>query len=236
MSTVIGLASEDVNIAFLCADRQSTILSPDNQGVPVTKIFGRKLWISKDGSCALGHSGMRNDSLDEFVSQIVDGKIDMGKVVKKKYFKELRDFNIDRLGDRISELDKLSSFLLITRFGNCPELYSCFPLGRVEERSLTYIGSGSNRVDDYFKAVLILQDANNYIGVRPEMSKREIMLTYGLEALGYSQNKDPFSSGLDLVVATPEGITDHFEDLQDDFKLRIDSIKSRYKGDNTSNQ
>jgi len=230
MTTVIGIANDSMGIALLAADRQGTIGQHSNPAIPMDKTLGRKLWVSRDGVYAFGHSGLRDERLLDFASKMVDGNIDVRQVVDTGKFNALREFNIDRLGYHVSDLNNLSSFLLITNFDNKPLLYSCFPFGAVERRDLTYIGSGSERAHKYFEGREVIIEAMDYLPRKENKnSRKEGMLIVGLEALRYAQGKDPYSSGLDLVVATPNGIKDHFADLQDDFSKRLDGITSQYK-------
>lgn len=236
MTTVIGMAHEKAEMAILCADRQGTIGDGRNQRIPVLKdLGGRKLQVSKDGQFAFAHSGLRDKMLEEFALKMAEGEVDFRKIIEQGYFSDLRELNLARLGKHVPNLDDLSGFLLITRFDNKPCLYTCFPFGAVEQRNLTYIGSGSRKVEEYFTAIATLQQARDYLKKDDDkIADREVMIRLGLEALRYAQNKDPYSSGLDLVIATPSGIVDHFNDLQEDFAARLANISSIYKEVNGS--
>jgi|SRR3989344_414918 len=229
MTTVIGLANSEIGIAVLCADRQST-MSTQRDNNPTDKMLGRKLWVSKDNLYAFGHSGMRSEGFEDFISEMVDGSINIEQAVKDRNFTKLRELNLKRLGTKTPDPEKLSSFLLATRFGEKPCLYNCWPLGDVEEFGLTYIGSGARKADEYFRARAVIQQAREYIAPNNDgSSKKGNILIAGLEALRYAQSIDIYSSGLDLVVVTPDKIIDHFPELQDDFRKRIEAITLQYK-------
>ncbi len=231
MTTVIGIVSEEAQMAILCADRQATIGHHENREVPLGKASVRKLWIANDNMYSFGYAGTFDNGAQELATRMVDGNIDMQEVIKKGSFPELRELNIRRLGDQRPEPGSSGSFLLITRFDDKPSLYTCWPLGKVEPRGLTYIGSGATKVNEYIEARITLQKARDYL---PPLGKdrdkeREGLLLTGLECLRFAQNNDPYSSGLDLVVATPNSLVDHFKDLQDDFKTRVESIAAHYR-------
>ena len=101
-------------------------------------------------------------------------------------------------------------------------------MGIVEERELSYIGSGSPKVKEYFSALNIVSQAREYLGSEGKTTNEDA-LRVSLEALKYAQERDIYSSGLDLIVLTPEGITDHADNLKDDFKKRIERIQRIHK-------
>ncbi|MFH1451714.1 MAG: hypothetical protein ABIF88_00900 [archaeon] len=226
MTSVFGLRHQDVEMAVLAADRQSSY-GPGQ--VPVYKILERKLWIADDGLYAFGHSGLRDDKLAKLAKKLVEGKdIDVEKVVTEGKFPQLRELTHERMGDTVPSEDSLSSFLLVTRFNNDPKLYTCWPLGRVEPRTVTYIGSGSPRLEEYINSLSVLSEARRYLSSGASMDSDDV-IRVAIEGLGYAQGKDVFSSGLDLVVVTPDRITDHFKDLQDDLGKRIKRVQKQHR-------
>lgn len=227
MTTVFGVKHPEVDSAILVADRQTT-MTDCRTGFPAGKHLGRKLWTGKGNLYCVGHSGLIDKETEDFVGNLTEGKYNIEKIIEEKNFTELRELNIKRMGRNVPELDKLSSFLLLTRFDNKPKLYTCFPLGNVEERVWTAIGSGFPKIREYMDALTILSEAKNYINYkRNPISTRDIVRV-GLEAVRRSQNQDIYSSGLDLLVCTPNGIDDHFTELQDDFGKKLKKIQRKY--------
>lgn len=226
MTTIFGIKHPDVESGILVADRQTTI-GDRRTGLLEGKHLGRKIWINKDNLYCVGHSGLRNKETEEFIENLVEGKYDIEKIVKKKYFPELRKLNIKRMGNHLPNLNDLSSFLLLSRFNNEPRLYTCFPLGSVEERVWTSIGSGYSRVQEYMDAIRVLSESKNYNANNSPVTLPDI-LQIGLEAVRRSGNQDIYSNGLDLVVCTPDKIMDHFNDFGDNFGKKLEDIKNAY--------
>ena len=154
----------------------------------------------------------------------------MKAVVESGKFEELRELNLGRLGRKTPDLERMSSFLLISRYDGKTRLQTCWPLGDVENRGLTYIGSGSQRAAEYFNARKTLSQTRDYRRLKNDKTEIADIIVAGLEAVRYAQMIDIHSSGLDLVVATPEGLKDHETSLSDDFFARkLKTICRDYK-------
>ena len=100
-------------------------------------------------------------------------------------------------------MQNTNSLLLATRFKGKPRLHSCYPLGKVEEKAWTSIGSGS----DY-----ALGHISNYVSSHALDVPRDISLEKGVELAheGLSKaSQDLYTGGLDLVVVTPRGIKNY---------------------------
>lgn len=226
MTTLFGLRHPKTDLAVLVADRQTT--STDlRTGFPIGKQLGRKLWVSKEGNYCLGHSGLRDNQTEDFIGNILEGRYNISEIIQQEKFEELRDLNIQRMGYEMPNPERLSSFLIATRFDNNPKLYTCFPLGKVEERSLVAIGSGSQRVNEYMNALDIISEAKDYLpngkGIEPGD-----LIQIGLEAVRRAQSKDVYSHGLDMMVCTPGKIIDHSVDLGDNFYKKLRNIQKQY--------
>ena len=223
MTTVVGIRIPEVNLALLVADRQTT-----SSRTPEKYIYGRKVQTSKDSMYAFGHSGTRAEDLYALTEKMINGQIDMQKVLKEGKFPELRELNMSRLGNKMPNLDTLSSFLVISRFDKNPQLHTCWPMGDVEPREVTWIGSGSKGVEDHYNAHMILTESRNYTGnQRPATS--DSLIQFGLEAVRYAQGRDLYSSGFDLIAMTPEKTIDCVNDLQDDFGKKIKKVQAKVK-------
>lgn len=228
MTTVFGIKHPDVESAIIVADTQTTIGDPQS-GAPLGKYLGRKLWISEDGKYCFGHSGALTPETEEFVKKLRSGKFNIEKVIKKGDFPELRQLNLDGMGRREPNYDKISGFILATRFNNQPKIYKLHPLGEVEQpEQLTYMGSGSDKIKDYLAAYRILSQARDYKNQNTKMTMNDI-ICHGLEAVRRSQSQDIHSQGLDMLICTPDGIKDHYNDLGDDFGKKLKKICRIYK-------
>lgn len=226
MTTVMGITHPNVDRVALVADRQSTAI--DQAGIPRGKYLGRKLWADPNGDFALGHSGQRDSALNDFVGAMLEGKYDIERIVERGYFPELRRLNVKRMGRHIPNLGDMSGIILATRFEGIPRLYSCFPLGAVEERKVwTAIGSGDQKVAEYMETLRIQGEAKNYLP--SDEVQTDDVLRAGLEAVNRAQSQDLYSSGLDLLVCTPEGIKDHRTDLDDNFGEKLGKIQEQHR-------
>lgn len=226
MTTIFGLRHPNVDAAVLVADRQTT--SVDGRGIPIGKYIGRKLWKSDDEQFCFGHVGNRNEETERLAEDLYSGKIDVEKIVNKGYFPELRKLNIKRMGRGFPDPNQMSGIILATRFSKDPKMYTCFPLGGVEQRVWTCAGSGEQKIHEYMNAINTLSEAREYIG---ETSKMEIgdVIRIGLEAVRRAQSQDAYSHGLDMLICTPKGINDHRKNLEDDFKKKLKKIQKQYK-------
>lgn len=225
MTTIFGLKHPTINASILVADRQGTYF---NKGMPTGKILGRKLWTSKGGNYCFGHAGDYDNQTDELIQKLVSEEYCIGEIVSQKNFPALRELNIKKMGNHLPNLEKMSGLVLATRFDGQPRLYTCFPLGSVEERIWTTVGSGEKHVEDYMRALEVLTEAKSYEGSTVNPSLPDAIMI-GLEAVRRAQGKDVYSHGLDLLICTPEGIKDHYNDLTDQFGETLKKVQEQYK-------
>ncbi len=228
MTTVFGLKHPKIEAAVLVADRQTTSLD-QHTGMPDGKLLGRKLWISNDRNYCFGHSGNRDEETYEFVEKFSGGEFNVEKIIKEGYFKELNELNSKRMGNTFPDLKKLSGIILATRFENKPKVYTCFPLGKVEERIWTCAGSGEQKINEYMQALQVLSQAKDYLEDEDGNDEIGDIIRVGLEAVRRSQSQDIYSHGLDMMISTQEKITDHYADLGDNFKEKLKKIQEEYK-------
>jgi 20S proteasome alpha/beta subunit len=212
MTTLVGLCDEDGNEVILASDRQGSWVS--SEGDFVRKSPGKKLYVSEDKKIALGTAGSYDARTDALVEGILSGRIDLAKAIDGKKLQELANINVDRFEGKIPDGDKCTSLLIATRF-DVPRLYTCWPMGMIEPREVTYVGSGSKYVKAYLEAEAIINQA------RPEASildsgklTQRVARELVYRAVKHAAKFDPFSSGLDFVKISREGI--------DEFGLRIE--------------
>ena len=227
MTTIFGIKNQELNAAILVADKQSTANNP-HTGIPIGKYINRKLHVSDDGLFCFGMAGLYDQHTHELVKKLKENKYNIQEIIEKGDFEILRNLNINRIDRQLPDYNRMTGFLMATRFDNTPKLYNCYPFGKVAEGYLVPIGSGEQKLNEYINSSIIMGEAKNYMNPDTE-PKIENMITYGLEAVRRSQNQDMFSQGLDLLVITPEKINDHFKDLDDPFKSQLDSIVKKYK-------
>ena len=227
MTTVFGARHPKLVAGVLVADKQTTYL--DQTGIPNGKYIGRKLWVDKNKDYCFGHAGKRDEMFEEFAKNLCEGKFDVKRIIQKGSFSELRKLNIKRLGNKVPEIQEMSGIILLTNFDKNPKLYTCFPLGAVEERIWTCIGSGDKKIEEYMKALQVMGEARDYYGYDSQLNTKEL-IQIGLEAVRRAQSQDIYSHGLDIIVCTPDkGIVDHYEDFNDDFGKKLKRIQNKYK-------
>lgn len=227
MTTILGINYPSTDSAILIADRQETAINRYTH-IPSAKLLTRKLWVSKDGNFCFGNSGGICKDTYDFIQKLVEGGFDIQKILKKGHFPELRKLNHLKMGDRVPNPDTINGLVFATRFDGEPKLYTCFPLGRVEERMWTTAGSGVERVQEYMDAKKVLAEAEDYNGPGREPDTADIIQA-GLEAVRRAQSQDIYSHGLDMLVCTPEKIIDHYAELGDDFARKLRKIQKQYR-------
>jgi 20S proteasome alpha/beta subunit len=225
MTTIFGIKTPKA--AVLVADRQTTSSNVET-GMPQEKFLRRKLWVSEDQNYCVGHFGLIDRVTSEFIHELTNGKYDMRRITEKGYFPQLRKLNTKRMGNKLPDLQTMSGLILATRFDKNPRLFSCFPLGSVEEREWTTAGSGDKKINEYMAAMKILAEAKDYQIDGHETDVKDLV-QFGLESVRRSQSQDIYSHGLDMLVCLPEEIRDHYAELGDDFGKKLESIQQQYE-------
>ena len=90
----------------------------------------------------------------------------------------------------------MNSLLVATRYDDKPKLWTCWPLGRIEERYFTAVGSGGKHAQDYLESLSYL-------------CPRDVDASWAIDAaVGglKAASKDVYTSGRDIVVVRKEGI------------------------------
>ena len=219
MTTLIGIKAEKGKKAkqgvVLASDLSRTQTKWTAQGDVAyrqqTKSEGQKIHVDDAGRVAICMSGIYDQGYVDFLSAILEGDIDVRSVVEKGYFETLRNLNLSRWNGEIPNNELMNGLLLATRFDNKPELYTCYPLGKVETRQWAAIGSGS----DY---------AAKHITGKGVLIPRGLELGKGIDLTVESLNEasqDIYTGGLDLVVVTSRGIREFGSGI----KKAVDSAK-----------
>jgi 20S proteasome alpha/beta subunit len=217
MTTLIGIKAEkEKKGVILGSDISRTQTHWESQGDIAyrqqKRTEGQKIYIDKSGNSAICMTGVFDGTYIEFLSKFIEGEFDIEKITKTKSFPELLNLNLSRWGGRVPNDELLNALLLATRV-NGPELYTCFPLGYVETRSATSIGSGSRY-------------ALEYLSGQEKLIPRGISIREGVDLTVAALDKasqDLYTGGLDLVVVTDQGI----DDIGKNIRKKVDSARLR---------
>lgn len=212
MTTIVGIKAEKgTRGVILASDLSGTREFWDQKGDVAyrhqTKSEVQKIYIDKKKEIALCPTGSFDNHYINFLSSILEGDIDIRKATETGNFSEFLDMNLGRWEGRIPTDDR-NSLVVATRFDGNPQLYTCWPLGRVEERSWTSIGSGSNY-------------ALNYISHQGILIPRGLTLKKAVELVDSSldyASTDLYTGGLDMVIITKDGISEHGKNIRTHIK------------------
>jgi len=216
MTTLVGVTAEKGKKGIILASdlsRTRTSWRPHGDVAfrQQTRSEGQKIYIDNEGEFAVCMSGVFDQSYVDFLSELLEGNTDLIKNIPEGKFYELLRLNLSRWEGRIPNED-MNSLLFATRFNGKPELYTCYPLGNIERRIYTSIGSGSGY-------------ALENISSSTELIPKGITLKKGVDLVVQSLEKasqDIYTGGLDLVVVTKNGIQSFGKDI----KESIDNAKS----------
>jgi len=226
MTTLVGIkANRGKKGVVLASDLNKTRQEWKPEGdiayKELTTSETQKIYAGHSNRVAIAGAGIVDSYLGKFIEDIKRGKIDIEKVITESYFPEVLDMNLNRWNGTVPIAENSSSFLMATRFGE-PKLYTCWPLGKVEERLWTSIGSGSKYALQY------LRDAEGPMQNNSWTLKRSLDLS--VESLNRA-SQDIYTGGLDIVVLTKEGLFPFGKDiktsLQGAKKRVVRNIKSK---------
>ncbi|MBU1202353.1 MAG: hypothetical protein KJ583_06550 [Nanoarchaeota archaeon] len=225
MTTIVGITTnkEEEKRVILASDISQTSILWDNRGDVAYKHQSKseteKIHIDKNEEVVIAMSGVYDDLYIDFLHKVLADKIDIKKAVKNNFFQELQDLHLKRWNGIYPQDNSANSLLLATRFDNKPELYTCFPLGKLDKREWSSIGSGS-------------QYAINYISKQGLSVPPHLTINEGLDLVVASLNEasqDIYTGGLDVVVISPDKIENYGRKIKEDMDLAkqksIESIK-----------
>jgi len=224
MTTITGITYNTPNKGIvLVSDLTRTETSWNTQGDVAfrqqTKSDAQKIHVSTQRDLAVAMSGAFDQPYVDLLSEILSGGIDVRRRIEKGDFTELRSLNLSRWNGRIPNNDYMSGLLIATRFEGKPQLYTCWPLGLVEQRHWTSVGSGSRYAIEYIQAQNVLI---------PSQLDRNNAIDIAVASLDEA-SQDIHTGGLDLVIITPNGIEEHGDTIRrtvKDARTRaINSIK-----------
>ena len=209
MTTLIGIkAGKGKEGVILVSDSSQTTISKEDRGdiiyIQKTKSDTQKIHVDNDKRFAISMSGVYDKPYREMLADILNGKIDIEKVIKDGYFNELKETNLKRWDGRMPG-PNLNSLLIASRFDNKPSLYNCWPLGRVEETDWISVGSGSKYAEEYIqkKGLLIPKGISLDEGIKlADSSIKEA-------------SHDIYTGGMDMVIITPDKIKEYGKFIKD---------------------
>jgi 20S proteasome alpha/beta subunit len=229
MTTIIGInaAGYGTKGIILASDLAGTRSDWSPQGDVAIRLQRKsevqKIYVDDRKEIAVASSGVHDQLYTNFLLEILDRKIDLKSAIEKGSLQEFLDMHLKRWGGRNPDLDYTNGLLFVTRFGE-PRLFSCYPMGKIEEiDSWIPIGSGSRYARDYILGQQVLIPGRCSL-------ERGIDLAVGSLQ---SASEDIYTSGLDIVVATNDNIVQFGEDIriaiEDARKNAIEGIKSIYR-------
>ena len=225
MTTLIGLVSDRKEpVVVLGSDLSGTSYSWKSEGDMAYRKQERnesqKIYADDKGEVVISTTGIIDGHYQEFLLDVLREKINVKKAVESGFFKEVLDMHLNRWGGFIPDQNRQNSFLIATRFDDKPKLHTCYPLGKIEERYWTSIGSGSEYSLDHIRKSGKM-DRGVYLDEAIDL------VVGGLHAA----SQDIHTSGLDLVVVKPNGIYQFGDDIRNSLeeakRNTVESIKKK---------
>jgi len=205
MTTLIGIVSED---KFKEGSKRSVTLASDKAGTKTTwnpegdvayklqeRSESQKIFLDDNGEFALCMTGTFDSIYQDFQYALLRGKVGIKKALNDGHFPELLKLNLSRWGGKLPQ-DNLNALLIATRFDNKPRLFTCYPLGKVEERLWTSIGSGSKYASEH------IEKSEKIIPYELSLEEGIDLSVEGIKAA----SKDVYTGGLDIVAVTDKQI------------------------------
>lgn len=209
MTTLVGiLALKGTPAVVLASDLTGTRTEWESEGdIAVrtqTKKEVKKIHVNESRTLAISMAGISDDRYSDFLLDLKEGKINFYEVLKKRDsnlapFEALRDLNLGRMNGKTYQQNLQNGFLVATRYDDTPLLWTCFPLGRVENRFWTAVGSGEKH-------------ASKHIQEQGYSSPREICLETAITLASNALREasaDIYTGGWDVAVVTPSEIIEY---------------------------
>ncbi|MFH1209921.1 MAG: hypothetical protein V1663_03985 [archaeon] len=222
MTTLIGIKAEKGDHGIILAsDLSGTTTTWTPQGDVAyrkqTRQEHQKIYVNKDRTAAICTSGVFDQPYIDFLSQIIEGGIDLKEAIKKEFFSELERLNVSRWNG-LSPSEDMNGLLVAVRYEE-PSLYTCWPMGKVQERPWTSIGSGSDYVLDYIRK-------------QGRLIPYDVSLEDNIDLVVASLDRasqDIYTGGLNFVIIKENGIFEFGDHIRSDLNLARDSIISNIK-------
>lgn len=227
MTTLIGIKAEQGRKGVvLASDLSVTRTNWSSQGDIAyrsqTRQEAQKIYVNDNRDFALCSAGTFDQSYKDFLSDILIGKIDMEKILAEKKFPQFLEVTLSRWEGKLPDSENMNGILIASRFGGRLKLYACWPLGLIEERPWTSLGSGSKYAIEYISSI------DKIIPGRVTVPEVVDIAVAGLD----SASQDIYTGGLDIVVVEPAGIREFGKEIRERLssarKTALSLIKERY--------
>lgn len=212
MTTILGIKTyKGEKGVVLASDVSKTSTSWTPQGDLAyrkqTKSEVQKIRVDNKREFVVCMVGVYDQHYINFLNRTLDNEINVKDAIKKGSLEELLKLNLERWEYRDYQPEYVNGLLLATRFDGEPKLYTCWPLGKVEERPWTAIGSGSGYAIEHIN--------------KQDLDIPFISLEEGIDLAVSSLDKaaqDIYTGGLDLVVLTADKIKTFGNEIKKDIK------------------
>jgi hypothetical protein len=226
MTTVVGItAGKGCEGIVLASDLTGTRteLRPVSEGYlreETKEQVPQKIYVAEGKGFAFAGAGLVDDLWTSFIYDLRTGKIDLRQALERGGWNVLPDIHLKRFKGYTWNHEGTNSLLIASRLKLKPQkraisdpmLFTCFPLGKIETRFYTAIGSGSKHALNYL--------ADKGLDTR---DPREISI---YEAMGFVEgaldaatSRDIYSGGLEMTVVTRTGIRTSEDIIVEEQKL-----------------
>jgi len=206
MTTIIGIKANHCPNGqkpgiILASDESGTKSRWEPQGDVAYKrqerVNSQKIYVDDNKEIAIGIAGIFDQFYVNFVCDVLDGKIDLKKAIRRKKIDEFAKLNLRRWEGYNPDMEKVSILMMATRFDENLRLHVGYSLGKlVEIPAFCSIGSGE-------------EHANKYIGEQSVLIPGRLSLDRGVEIAFNSlkaASRDLYTTGLDIAVLTSDSI------------------------------
>ena len=209
MTTLVGIVAKKLTPGVVLASdltgtREEWTPQGDVAYRKLTKGTAQKIHVSRSRNFAVCMTGVADAHYNQFLYDLIEEHIDVRPSLEKGHFEELFQLNLRRFGGRTWDSKNQNSLLIASRYDEKPLLYTCWPLGRVEERNVTSIGSGSDHALEHLMNQKYL--SVNQIG----LEEAATLADRSLECAA----ADIYTGGFDMVVITPSGIVEYGKTIE----------------------
>lgn len=183
-----------------------------------TRADVQKIFVSEDNDFAAAISGTVDQPYVDFYTNLLRGKFNLREAIKSGYFSDFADLNLNRWNGKNPD-QRVNSLLLASRFDSKPELYTVYPLGKVEYRPWTAIGSGSEFALD------TIRHCDKFIPGYLPIKEAIDLASRSLE----NASRDIHTGGLDLVVIQPDRIVSFGTQISQALKFAREKVVGEIK-------
>ena len=225
MTTLIGMKAmpkEGKTGVVLASDLSATNTTLKEQGNVLykqqTKEETQKIHINDARDVAICMTGIYDPVYVKFLSDVLNGDINVREAVENGYFPELKQLNEGRWEGK-EPTEETNCLLIATRFDGNPELYRCWQLGKVKQSAGISIGSGSGYASDY------VSGQKELIPSRINLRTAIDLCVNGIKVA----SRDIYTGGLDLVVLEKSGISEYGNEINKEVETAQNRAVNRAK-------